>query len=154
MASLSLMHPKYKDELEKDVDLDFIYVLLGLAGITQVFMNFYPQRRGQFNFHRDGFQKKSDNSKPVADAKKVKTKQFVHKADLGPISFQACSLQRQRALEVNHHQVLWHGPSGQVGRGITSVVQHMAEPGPGVKRWDTGLVIDCTPAQRAHISKS
>ena len=109
MASLSLMHPKYKDELEKDVDLDFIYVLLGLAGITQVFMNFYPQRRGQFNFHRDGFQKKSDNSKPVADAKKVKTKQFVHKADLGPISFQACSLQRQRALEVNHHQVLWHG---------------------------------------------
>jgi hypothetical protein len=24
MANLQLMHPKYKDELEKDVDLDFI----------------------------------------------------------------------------------------------------------------------------------
>jgi hypothetical protein len=28
MATLSLMHPKYKDELEKDVDLKFIYSLL------------------------------------------------------------------------------------------------------------------------------
>ena len=60
MASLSLMHPKYKDELEKGVDLDFIYVLLGLAGITQAFMNFYP-KGGQFSFHCDEFLKKSGN---------------------------------------------------------------------------------------------
>ena len=69
MASLSLMHPKYKDELEKGVDLDFIYVLLGLAGITQAFMNFYP-KGGQFSFHRAELLKKSGNCKPVADASK------------------------------------------------------------------------------------
>jgi hypothetical protein len=29
----------------------------------------------------------------------------------------------------------------------------MAEPGPGVKGWDASLVIDCTPAQHAHLQK-
>jgi hypothetical protein len=53
MASLSLMHPKYKDELEKDFDLEaLLYRLLDLAGINSAFMNFYPTG-GQFNFHRE-----------------------------------------------------------------------------------------------------
>jgi hypothetical protein len=50
VANLQFMHPKYKDELEKDVDLDFIYVLLGLAGITQAFTNFYPKGGGSSAF--------------------------------------------------------------------------------------------------------
>jgi hypothetical protein len=55
------MQPKHKDELEKGADLDFIYVLLGLAGIAhQAFMNFYP-KGGQFSFHCDEFLKKSGN---------------------------------------------------------------------------------------------
>jgi hypothetical protein len=42
---------------------------------------------------------------------------------------------------------------GLDGRGVTSMTQHMAEPGPGVKGWDTSLVIDCTPAQHAHLQE-
>jgi hypothetical protein len=57
MANLQLMHPKYKDELEKDDDLKFIYGLLGSAGITRAFMNFYPPG-GSFKFHRDEFLEK------------------------------------------------------------------------------------------------
>jgi hypothetical protein len=33
------------------------------------------------------------------------------------------------------------------------MTQHMAEPGPGVKGWDTSLVIDCTPAQHAQLQE-
>jgi hypothetical protein len=33
------------------------------------------------------------------------------------------------------------------------MVQHKAEPGPGVKGWDASLVIDCTPAQHDHLQK-
>jgi hypothetical protein len=42
---------------------------------------------------------------------------------------------------------------GLDGRGVTSMTQHMAEPGPGVKGWDTSLVIDCTPVQHAHLQE-
>jgi hypothetical protein len=89
MATLSLMHPKYKDELEKDVHLKFIYSLLSAAGITRAFMNFYPPG-GSFKFHRDVFLSKSDNCKPVADAEKVvQTKRYVHKADEGKAEFRS-----------------------------------------------------------------
>ena len=132
MATLSLMHPKYKDGLEKDVDLEFIYGLLGSAGITKAFMNFYP-KGGSFKFHRDEFLQKFGNCKPaVADAEKVQTKRYVHKADTGRVSFRACN---DDALEANRHQVLWH--MGLDGRGVTSMTQHKAEPGPGVKGWAT-----------------
>ena len=40
---------------------------------------------------------------------------------------------------------------GLDGRGVTSMTQRMAEPGPGVKGWDASLVIDCTPAQHDHL---
>jgi hypothetical protein len=42
---------------------------------------------------------------------------------------------------------------GQDGRGVTSMTQHMAEPGPGVKGWDISLMIDCTPVQHAHLQE-
>ena len=42
---------------------------------------------------------------------------------------------------------------GLDGRGVTSMTQHMAEPGPGVKGWDISLVIDCTPAQHAQLQE-
>jgi hypothetical protein len=90
MVNLQLMHPKYKDELEKDVDLKFIYSPLGSAGITSAFMNFYPPR-GSFKFHRDEFLQKSGNCMPVADAELVQTKRYVHKADVGRVSFRACN---------------------------------------------------------------
>ena len=45
MANLQLMHSKYKDELEKDDDLQLFYSLLSSAGITGAFMNFYRPRR-------------------------------------------------------------------------------------------------------------
>jgi hypothetical protein len=92
MATLSCMHPKYKDELEKDVDLKFIYSLLGSAGITRAFMNFYPPG-GSFKFHRDEFLQRSGNCKPgkpvAADTELVQTKRYVHKADVGRVSFRA-----------------------------------------------------------------
>ena len=84
------MHPKYKDELEKDDYLEFICSLLGLAGITRAFMNFYTPG-GSFKFHRDEFMNKSGNCKPVADAEKVQSKRYVHKADVGRVSFRACN---------------------------------------------------------------
>jgi hypothetical protein len=58
MANLQLMHSKYKDELEKDDDLQLIYSLLSSAGITGAFMNFYPPG-GNFKFHRDHFLSKA-----------------------------------------------------------------------------------------------
>ena len=58
------MHPKHKDELEKGVDLKSIYSLLGSAGITRAFMNFYPPG-GSFKFHHDELLQKSGNCKPV-----------------------------------------------------------------------------------------
>jgi hypothetical protein len=70
MATLSLMHPKYKVELEKDDDLQLIYSLLSSAGITGAFVNFYPQG-DSFKFHRDEFLSKSGNCKPADDAEKV-----------------------------------------------------------------------------------
>ena len=85
MATLSFMHPKYKNELEKDDDLKLIYILLGLAGITSAFMNFYPPG-GSFKFHRDHFLSKSGNCKPDPDAEEVQSRRFVHKADgVGPV---------------------------------------------------------------------
>ena len=57
--------------------MKFIYSLLGSAGITRAFMNFYPPG-GSFKFHRDEFLKKSGNCKPVADAELVQTKRYVH----------------------------------------------------------------------------
>ena len=78
----------------------------------------------------------------------MQTKRFVHKADLGRISFRACN---DNAL-LKQITTRCYG-MGQDGRGVTSMTQHMAEPGPGVSGWDTSLVIDCTPAQHAHIQE-
>jgi hypothetical protein len=148
MANLQLMHPKYKDELEKDVDLEFIYgLILGSAGITKAFMNFYP-KGGSLKFHRDEFLQKFGNCKPVAYAEKVQTKRYVHKADTGRVSFRACN--DDAPLKQIDTRCYGMGPDG---RGVTSMTQHKAEPGPGVKGWDTSLVIDCTPAQHAHLQE-
>jgi hypothetical protein len=147
MATISFMHPKYKDDLEKDDDLKLIYSLLGLAGITRAFMNFYPPG-GSFQFHRDEFLNKSGNCKPVADTEKVQSKRYVHKADIGRVTFRAC---KDDAL-LKRIDTRSYG-MGLDGRGITSMTQHMAEPGPGVKGWDASLVIDCTPAQHDHLQE-
>jgi hypothetical protein len=72
-------------------------------------MGFYPPG-GSFKFHRDELLQKNGNCKPVADAELVQTKRYVHKADEGRVSFRACNMQRQRTLEANRYQVLWHGP--------------------------------------------
>jgi hypothetical protein len=131
MATLSLMHPKYKDGLEKDVDLEFIYGLLGSAGITKAFMNFYP-KGGSFKFHRDEFLQKSGNCKPVADAEEVQTKRYVHKADICRVSFRACN----DDAPLKQIDTRCYGMDLD-GRGVTSMTQHKAEPGPGVKGWAT-----------------
>jgi hypothetical protein len=118
------MHPKYKDELEKDVDLEFIYSLLGSARITKAFMNFYfYPPGGSFKFHRDEFLQKSGNCKPVADAELVQTKRYVHKADEGRVSFRACN--DNAPLKRIDTRCYGMGPDGC---GVTSMVQHMAEP--------------------------
>ena len=99
MATLSFMHPKYKNELEKDDDLQFIYSLLSSAGINGAFMNFYPPG-GNFKFHRDHFLSKRKwqlQARPRRRGGAIKTicAQGRRRPSYVPI------MQRRRALEAN-----------------------------------------------------
>ena len=129
--------------------MEFIYgLILGSAGITKAFMNFYP-KGGSLKFHRDEFLQKFGNCKPVAYAEKVQTKRYVHKADTGRVSFRACN--DDAPLKQIDTRCYGMGPDG---RGVTSMTQHKAEPGPGVKGWDTSLVIDCTHGAGAQHARA
>jgi hypothetical protein len=110
-------------------------------------MNFYPPG-GSFKFHRDEFLHKSGNCKPVADAELMQTKRYVHKADEGRVTFRAC----KDNAHLKRIDTRCYG-MGSDGRGVTSMTEHMAEPGPGVTGWDSSLVIDCTPAQHAQLQE-